>query len=125
VVEDLSLTSTTLGFAVGDPTSDSLERMRNRFRVLFLSQRSNNRGSFFMSEMAAGRITTNSDIIGLFSLSAAQIITDMRDLGIDLYPYRAQLDNFTFESVNSITLDITLFSDEGNITDNIVVEVEE
>jgi len=99
-----------------------LDRMRNRFRVQFLSYRtSDGRGCTFYSELKRGQVRTNSDIASLFALSASEIITSMRLLQDDIYPNRAVLNDFSVSDSRTIELTFTLYTTEGNIVDNIEV----
>ena len=119
---DLDLSFDGALYALEAPTTDALERMRNRFRVQFMSLRqSTGRGSTFYSQLLQGLIRTNSDIVSLFSLTAAEIIIKMRQLQQDIYPNRAVLNDFEFASSQSITLYFTLFTSEGSIQDSVEV----
>jgi hypothetical protein len=122
---DFGLEETGGVYALVDPIEDALERMRNRFTILFLSERCAGRGSTFVSELKAGRVKTNSDVITLFALAATQIISDMRELGEDIYPYRAALNDFTFVSSLTVFLNFTVYTNLGSISDNVVVTAEE
>lgn len=119
---DLDLTYADGLYAFADQTTDAFERMRNRFRIQFLSTReTSNRGCTFYSELKAGRLRTNSDIVSIFSLSAAEIIIKMRQLQQDIYPNRAELNSFEFIDAKTIALTFTLYTTEGSIEDNVEV----
>lgn len=121
-LEDLDLSFDGSSYVLEAPTEDPLQRMRNRFRVQFLScRKSDGRGCTFYSQLKRGRIKTNSDIVGLFSLSSAEIINYLRLLQYEIFPRRAALNNFEFDNTSTISLDFTLFSTEGQIVDNIEV----
>lgn len=118
---DLKLELQDAGYALTGVTDDEVTRMRDRWLVQFLSQRANERGSLFMAQLEAGGITTNSDVITLFALSAAQIIQEMNQFAQEIYTYRAELTGFTFLSPQTIQLRFTVFTNRGNITNQIVV----
>ena len=116
--QDLGLTVSDSVYTLVDPTTDNLERMRNRFRVQFLSRRRpDGRGSLFYSELQKGRIRTNSDIVSAFALTAAEIIVAMRRLQQDLALVRAELNDFSFPDARTVQLSVTLYSTKGNISD--------
>lgn len=122
--EDLGLLKTNGVYSLSAPTDDAEERMKNRFSILFLSDRCDGRGSTFVSELRAGRINTNADILTIFALTASQIITYMRGLNYDIYPYRASLDDFEFVSSLTVNLQYTLHTNDGDVEDNVVATVE-
>ncbi len=117
---DLKLELLDTGYDLVGVTDDEVIRVRDRWITQFLSQLVTNRGSLFMAELAAGQITTNSDVMGLFALSAAQIIQEMNQVAQEIYTYRAELNTFTFIEPKTIQLQFTVFTDRGNITNQIV-----
>jgi len=120
--QDLDLTVSNSIYALADPITGDLQRMRNRFRVQFLSRRrSSGRGSIFYSELQKGRIRTNSDMVSIFAITASEIILTMRGLQQDIVPSRAELTDFSFPDARTVSLSITLYSSEGSIEDNIEV----
>jgi len=119
--EDFGLAVSDDLFVLTDPTTDILERMRNRFRVQFLSEQYGLRGSRFYSAMKAGQIRTNADIVSLFAITAAEIITNMRRLQQDIQPTSVRLITFSFPTLSSIQLTIRINTALGSITDSIEV----
>jgi hypothetical protein len=49
----------------------------------------------------------------------------MRELGEDIFPYRAALNDFTFVSSLTVFLNFTVYTNLGSISDNVVVTAEE
>ncbi len=120
--QDLDVAYQSDGYALTAVTEDPLERLRNRFRSQFLSsKKSDGRGSLFYSQLQQGLIRTNSDIISLFYLSAADILLYLRQLQMDAYITRASLTDFEIEDSRHLTLWFTLYSSEGTIDDTIEV----
>lgn len=117
-LRDLGLEKQSGGFALVAPTTDLKERMKNRFLVQFLSSRRGERGSIFVSEMAAGRIKSNAEIIALFSLASQQIMVLLRKLNNEIFPLRTNLDSFTFIDLFNVILNFTIFTNEGSISAN-------
>lgn len=124
-LEDFGLTDSSVGYVLTDPTEDLVEKVRNRFTVLFLSNRRPSRGSYFVSELTAGRIKTNADVLAVFSLTAAQIISEMRQLSEEITPTRASLSNFTIIDNTRIALEVILFTSLGSIRASLDVVAEE
>lgn len=118
---DLDLELLATGYDLDGVTVDPLVRMRNRWIVQFLSQRTQTRGSTFASQVAAGRVKTNADVVTLFSLTSTQIIQDMRQFAEDIYPFRAELFSFTFIDARTLSLKFTVFTSIGNVVLNLVV----
>jgi hypothetical protein len=109
-------------YSLTDPTTDPLERIRSRFVVQFLSREVSPRGSVFVTEVLAGRVKTNSDVVGLFAVTAGRIIDDMRTLALDIAPARAQLDSFEFlDSNRRIKLNFTVVTELGSVTETLTV----
>lgn len=120
--QDLDLSVVDAIYTLQEPTTEPLQRMRNRFRVQFLSRRRpDGRGSIFYSELQKGRVQTNSDIVSLFAVTASEIILTMRRLQQDIVPTRAELPDFTLSGAKSVRLSIVLYSTEGDIADSIEV----
>jgi len=120
--QDLDVAYQSDGYALTAVTEDPLERLRNRFRSQFLSsKKSDGRGSLFYSQLQQGLIRTNSDIISLFYLSAADILLYLRQLQMDAYITRASLTDFEIEDSRHLTLWFTLYSSEGTIDDTVEV----
>ncbi len=117
---DLKLETTDTGYDLTGVTVDEVTRMRDRWVTQFLSQRARGRGSLFMAQLAAGQVTTNSDVISLFALSASQIMSEMNQYALELFPYRVELTSFTFVGPKTIRLKFTVFTNHGNITNQIV-----
>lgn len=104
------------------PTTDLTQRLVNRFTVQFLSGRRGRRGSLFVSELAAGRVKTNSDVVSLFSLSASQILSNMRRLAQDIAPVRTRLDGFSFLDNNrTVQLTYTVVTTLGTVQQTVTV----
>jgi hypothetical protein len=121
VQTDLNILPTATGYDLVGVTTDDAVRARNRFITQFLSQAARGRGGAFMSELAAGRIKTNADVVSVFALSASQIIAAMRQKSTDTVPYRAELQSFDFVDARTLSLSLILFTNRGSITDNILV----
>ncbi len=119
---DLDLTLTPTGYDLSGTTTSELQRMRDRWVVQFTSQRARGRGCIFASEVAAGRVRTNADVITVFAVASTQVIQDMRQFAQDLFPYRAELLEFEFIAARIIRLRFTVFTNLGNIILNLVVE---
>jgi len=120
---DLNLTQSPQGYALADPTDSELDRVRNRFTILFLSCRKLDypRGSYFQTELSQGKLKTNSDIVSIFALTASSVIRDMRTYSEDITPTRAELNSFTFVNAKKIVLQCTLFTGLGTVQETIEV----
>ncbi len=118
---DIDLIGTASGYEFLEPTTSGVVRMKNRFLVQFLSQTHSDRGSFFVDELAAGRIRTNSDIVQLFALSANAILAEMRDLALEIVPIQATLQNFSFVAPRTVRLTVILQAIEGTVIASIQV----
>lgn len=123
MAQDLNLVRNASGlYALTAPTEDLATRMRNRWVVQILSLEVQPRGSAILSEIASGRVRTNSDIVGLFGLTASRIVRNMRTLAEDVAPSRANLNDFTFiESNLAVELDFTVVSPQGSVQETVVV----
>ncbi len=103
-------------------TSDNITRASNRFTILFLSSlRSDNRGSYMQQQIERGAVKTSSNIVSAFSLTAATVIDQLRQLALDLYPERADLIDFTIIDSRTVNIRYNLVTNVGNIISNIVV----
>lgn len=118
---DLHLEKQLTGYALTGTTVDEITRMRGRIVTQFMSQRARERGSIFASELAAGRIRTNADVVTLFSLAMSQILDEERQYAQEIVPYRAELLSFAFVDARTITLRFTVFTNRGSVINNIVV----
>lgn len=112
---DIDLATTPTGYEFVAPTDINIVRMKNRFVVQFLSRTSGSRGSFFIDELAAGRIRTNADIVQIFALSANAILAEMRDLALEIVPIQATLQSFTFLAPQTVRLVVILQAIEGTV----------
>jgi len=117
-LQDLGLEKQSEGFALVAPMTDLEDRMKNRFLIQFLSSRRGERGSVFISEMAAGRIKSNAEIISLFSLASQQVMVLLRKLNNEIFPLHTNLDSFTFIDLFNVILNFTIFTTEGSISAN-------
>lgn len=123
MAEDFGLDKQADGtYALAEPTTDQTERVANRFTVQFLSRQSGRRGSLFLSELVAGRVKTNSDVVSLFSLTVSQILSNMRRLAQDIAPIRARLDSFSFlDNLRTIQLTYTVVTTIGTVQQTVTV----
>lgn len=123
MAEDFGLEKQTDGtYALVGPTTDQTVRMANRFTVQFLSRQSGRRGSLFLSELSAGRVKTNSDVVSLFALTVSQILSNMRRLAQDIAPVRARLDSFSFlDNLRTIRLTYTVITTLGTVQQTVTV----
>lgn len=125
MAEDLTLEAAQSLYELGPLTDDQLVRMRGRWTVQFLSCLDSPRGSILLTELEAGRVKTNADVIGLYGLTAAQIINNMRQLAEGIVPIRAELLSFEFIDFTTLRIRDRLVAQEGSIEAETVVTTEE
>ncbi len=125
MAEDLTLEETAGLYSLGPLTDDQLVRMRDRWTVQFLSCLDDPRGSILITELEAGRVRTNADVLGLYGLTAAQIINNMRQLAEDIVPIRAELLEFEFIDFATLRIRDRLVAREGAIEAETIVTTEE
>ena len=123
-LQDLDLIDVGGSYSLTAPTIDRRRKAANRFIVLFLSSlvTETQRGSYFINQLSAGKIKTNSDVNLVFSFAAALILDQMRQLAYELVPTAVDLISFEFPSPTNVILRVLIQTDEGDIGGTIEVE---
>jgi hypothetical protein len=116
VLRDWGLEKQAGGYVLTAPTEVVEDRMANRWSILFLSQLCDGRGCEFKSLMAANVIKTSADVIGLFYLSAADIMASMQLYAFDSTPTSVSLSSYSIQSVTDISLSFNVVAAEGDTT---------
>ena len=126
MAQNLTLVEGPAGqYTLGDPSSDVPQRLRDRVRVQLLSLFRRGRGSFLLSEIRAGRVRTNADIVGLFGLTAAYLVDLFRQVSQDQIPDRLELQGFeVLPGTQVLRLSYTIYYRGGSVDDQILIEEE-